>query len=71
MIVRPACAADIPPLLSLMHGLAEFEGYRARFAVTAADLLERGFTPGREPQFHVLVADQAGTLIGYALTYLI
>ncbi|HEY6642245.1 GNAT family N-acetyltransferase [Povalibacter sp.] len=72
MIVRPAFVHDIPQLLRLMHGLAEFEGYRDRFAVTEADLLERGFNRERDPQFHVFVAADANeNLCGYALTYFI
>lgn len=72
VIVRAALAHDVPQLLRLMHGLAEFEGYRDRFAVTETDLIERGFSREREPQFHVLVAaDAGGGLCGYALTYFI
>lgn len=72
MIVRPAFVHDVPQLLQLMHGLAEFEGYRDRFAVTQADLIERGFNRDRAPEFHVFVAaNETETLAGYALTYLI
>ena len=72
MIVRPALLHDVPQLLQLMHGLATFEGYRDRFAVTEADLVERGFSRKRAPEFHVFVAaDESETLAGYALTYLI
>jgi GNAT superfamily N-acetyltransferase len=72
VIVRPAFAHDVPQLLQLMHGLADFEGYRDRFAVTEADLLDRGFNREREPQFHVFVAADADEKLGgYALTYFI
>lgn len=72
MIVRPAFVHDIPQLIGLMRGLASFEGYLDRFAVTEADLLDRGFSNEREPQFHVFVAaDAAEKLSGYALTYLV
>lgn len=72
MIVRPAFVHDVPQLLQLMHGLAEFEGYRDRFAVTEADLMERGFSRERAPEFHVFVAaTETEHLAGYALTYLI
>ena len=33
-MIRRAVAADAPQLLSLMRGLAQFEGYDDRFAVT-------------------------------------
>ena len=70
--IRPARSTDVSQLLRLMHGLAEFEGYRDRFAVTEADLLERGFNADCEPQFHAFVAANAeDQLVGYALSYLI
>jgi GNAT superfamily N-acetyltransferase len=71
MNIRSARAGDVSQLLQLMLGLAEFEGYRDRFAVTEAELLERGFDVRREPQFQVFVADDGDALRGYALTYLI
>lgn len=72
MIVRPAFVHDVPQLLQLMHGLAEFEGYREQFALTEADLVERGFSRDRDPQFHAFVAAAPDeTLCGYALTYFI
>ena len=42
-MIRRALASDAPQLLSLMRGLARFEGYDDRFAVTVEALLERGF----------------------------
>ncbi len=42
-MIRRAVASDAPQLLSLMRGLARFEGYDDRFAVTVEVLLERGF----------------------------
>ncbi|GGG59353.1 hypothetical protein [Hymenobacter glacieicola] len=38
-----ATAADIPALLPLMEGLADFEHYRDTFAVTAEVLYRQGF----------------------------
>jgi GNAT superfamily N-acetyltransferase len=69
--VRDANQHDVGELIELMRGLAQFEGYLERFVVTPNDLLERGFDVSREPQFHVIVAEKAGRLIGYALTYLV
>lgn len=66
--IRPALAADADALLALMQALAEFEGYRAQFRVTVADLLERGLDGGAPPQFHALVAETTpGALCGYAV----
>ncbi|MFL6549573.1 MAG: GNAT family N-acetyltransferase [Povalibacter sp.] len=69
--IRDAQAGDAEAVLQLMRQLAEFEGYLDRFAVTVDDLLKRGYDSTREPQFHISVAETAGQLIGYALTYLI
>lgn len=70
-IVRAAQENDVPQLLQLMRGLAQFEGYLSRFAVTQQDLLERGFGRNGAPQFHAFVADAGAVLKGYALVYLI
>ena len=70
-MIRRAVAADAPQLLSLMRGLARFEGYDDRFAVTVEALLERGFSPDRPPEFTAWVAEIDGTLVGYAVIYVI
>ena len=69
--LRDATRHDVDGLIELMRGLAQFEGYLDRFTVTPRDLLERGFDTSCEPQFHVVVAEKGGQLIGYALTYLV
>lgn len=70
-MIRRAVAADAPQLLSLMRGLAQFEGYDDRFAVTVDALLERGFSPQRPPEFLAWVAEVDGKLLGYAVIYVI
>lgn len=70
-MIRRAVAADAPQLLSLMRGLAQFEGYDDRFAVTVDALLERGFSPQRPPEFIAWVAEADGKLLGYAVIYTI
>lgn len=70
-MIRRAVAADAPQLLSLMRGLARFEGYDDRFAVTVEALLERGFSPERPPEFTAWVVEIDGTLVGYAVIYVI
>ncbi len=70
-MIRRAVAADAPQLLSLMRGLARFEGYDDRFAVTEAALLERGFSLQRPPEFFAWVAELEGKLVGYAVIYVI
>jgi len=70
-MIRRALAADAPQLLSLMRGLARFEGYDERFAVTVDDLIERGLSPQQAPQFTAWVAELDGALVGYAVVYVI
>src|SRR5262245_14417011 len=70
-MIRRARASDAPQLLSLMQGLARFEGYGDRFAVTVEALIERGFSPHRAPEFTAWVAELDGTLVGYAAIYVI
>ncbi|MEP7067432.1 MAG: GNAT family N-acetyltransferase [Gemmatimonadota bacterium] len=71
--IRRAVEHDVPALLTLMRGLAEFEGYDAAFAVTEDTLVEQGFT--REPpDFYALVADSSEStpgLLGMLVYYLI
>lgn len=70
-MIRRAVAADAPQLLSLMRGLARFEGYDDRFSVTVDDLLERGFSSDRPAQFTAWVAELDGALVGHAVVYVI
>src|SRR5665213_498147 len=69
--VRPATVSDVPALLPLMRGLAEYEGYADRFVVTEATLIEQGFRRS-PPDFECIVADSGdGTLIGVLVFYMI
>ncbi|WP_129644350.1 GNAT family N-acetyltransferase [Peristeroidobacter agariperforans] len=70
-MIRRAQASDARQLLSLMQGLARFEGYDDRFAVTVDALIERGFSPHRPPEFTAWVAELDASLVGYALIYVI
>lgn len=68
--IRPAVEADIPALLPLMRGLAEFEHYADSFAVTEDVLRERGFRHA-PADFHALVADGADSLVGMLVFYIV
>jgi len=66
--VRPATAADVPAFLALVDGLADYERLprpdpdaRCRLAVDAQA------TP---PRFHLLLAEVAGAIAGYAVWFL-
>ena len=65
--LREAVAADVPAILRLIHGLAEYE--RAPDAVTATpeDLLRDGF--GDRPLFHVVLAEWNGEAVGFAFYF--
>ena len=70
MEIRKAVEADIPDLLPLMRDLAEFEKYAEDFAVTEAVLREQGFRQS-PPEFHCLVAEKGGELVGFLVYYFV
>lgn len=65
--IRDAAASDVPVILRLIRGLAEYE--RAPDAVTATeeDLLRDGF--GDRKHFHVVLAEWDGTAVGFAFYF--
>ena len=65
--IRDAAASDVPVILRLIRGLAEYE--RAPDAVTATeeDLLRDGF--GDPPRFHVALAEWEGAAVGFAFYF--
>ncbi|WP_454692297.1 N-acetyltransferase family protein [Achromobacter aloeverae] len=68
-LIRPATPADIPAILALMRGLAEYEKLTHLFAATAANLRASLF--GEQPAAQCLVAESAadGGLVAYALWF--
>jgi GNAT superfamily N-acetyltransferase len=69
-VIRKAAEADIPRLLPLMRELAEFEKYAEDFAVTEEVLREQGFRRS-PPDFHCLIAEQGGELVGFLVYYFV
>ncbi|GGF81279.1 GNAT family N-acetyltransferase [Alteromonas lipolytica] len=66
VIIRSAETRDIAAVLPLMHKLAEFEGYRHQFKVTASSLrtiIEQNNDTG------IVVADSADAIVGYLAYY--
>ena len=65
--IRDAAASDVPVILRLIRGLAEYE--RAPDAVTATeeDLLRDGF--GEWKRFHVVLAEWDGAAVGFAFYF--
>ncbi len=66
--IRRACAADADALVTLVQGLADFEHLTGPDTAGAARLRRDLTDPARI--FDVLVAESAGTLVGYALFFL-
>ena len=65
--LRPAEAADVPAILRLIHGLAEYERAPDEVKATEADLLRDGF--GAKPMFHVVIAEWDGAPVGFAFYF--
>ena len=70
MRIRKAIESDTSKLLRLMRELAEFEKYISDFAVTEETLREQGFRRS-PPDFHCFVAEENGSLIGFAVYYFV
>jgi ribosomal protein S18 acetylase RimI-like enzyme len=66
--IRRASAADADAIVTLVRGLADFEHLPGPDAAGAARLRRDLTDPARI--FDVLVAESAGTLVGYALFFL-
>src|ERR1700724_284320 len=69
-LIRKAVEADVPALLPLMRELGGFEKYENAFAVTEEVLLEQGFRRS-PPDFHCLVAEGNGALVGFLVYYFV
>lgn len=65
--LRPAEAADVPVILRLIRGLAEYERAPDEARATEADLLRDGF--GAKPLFHVVLAEWDGAPVGFAFYF--
>ncbi len=65
--IRPAVAADVPLILSLVRELAEYEREPDAVIATEADLLRDGF--GAQRRFECVVAEWDGKPAGFALFF--
>jgi GNAT superfamily N-acetyltransferase len=66
-MIRPATAADVPAIDRLIRGLAEYERLEHALNLDADRLHEHLFGP--RPVAEVLLAEEAGEAIGYALFF--
>ncbi|MBN1207122.1 MAG: GNAT family N-acetyltransferase [Myxococcaceae bacterium] len=66
-MIRPATAADVPALVQLIRALSEYEKLSHQVVVDEARLREHLF--GARPYAEVLLAEDAGRVVGYALYF--
>lgn len=67
LAIRRATRRDVPTILRLVRGLAEYERLAHQLAATAARLRRHGFGPRR--YFETLICRRGGSPIGFALYY--
>ena len=65
--IRAAVAADVPVILQLIRGLAEFERAPDQVTITEAELLRDGF--GARALYECLLAELDGEAVGMALFF--
>ncbi|HEV8306835.1 MAG TPA: GNAT family N-acetyltransferase [Methylomirabilota bacterium] len=65
--LRPATAADVPAVLELIRGIAEYERLSHEVEATEALLRTHGF--GRRPIFEAVLAERDGRAVGFALYF--
>jgi GNAT superfamily N-acetyltransferase len=66
-VIRPATAADTPAIARLIRGLAEYERLPVEAGFDEDRLREHLFGP--RPFAEVLLAEDAGTVVGFALFF--
>ena len=67
LTIRPGTARDVPTILALIRGLADYERLRRECKATAAGVRRHGF--GRRPYFETLIARRGGRPVGFALYF--
>ena len=67
LALRPATAADVPTILALIRGIAEYERLSHEVEATEALLREHGF--GRRPVYEAILAERVGRAVGFALYF--
>jgi GNAT superfamily N-acetyltransferase len=67
LTLRPALAADVPTILSLIRALADYEKEPHAVVATEEVLARDGF--GDAPRFHVILAAWNGEAVGFAFYF--
>jgi GNAT superfamily N-acetyltransferase len=65
--LRPATERDVPTILALIRGIAEYERLSHEVEATEALLREHGF--GRRPVYEAILAEREGRAVGFALYF--
>jgi GNAT superfamily N-acetyltransferase len=66
-MIRPATPADVPTIARLIRDLAEYERLSDKVVLKESDLREHLF--GSRPYAEVLLAEDGGTVVGFALFF--
>lgn len=66
-MIRPATPADVPSIIQLIRALADYEKLSDQAVINEAQLREHLFGP--RPYAEVLLAEEAGRVVGYALFF--
>jgi GNAT superfamily N-acetyltransferase len=66
-MIRPATSADVPAIIHLIRALSDYEKLSDQVVVTEAQLREHLF--GARPYAEVLLAEEQGRVVGYALYF--
>ena len=67
LVIRRGTARDVPTILSLIRGLAEYERLAHEVQATASPVRTHGFGPRR--YFETLICRRGGRPIGFALYF--
>jgi GNAT superfamily N-acetyltransferase len=67
LMIRKGTVRDVPAILSLIRGLAEYEHLSSEVIATPARLRQHGF--GKRPYFETLIAKQDKKVVGFALYF--
>jgi GNAT superfamily N-acetyltransferase len=69
MFIRPALAADVPVILGLIRGLADYEKLSHEVEATESRLLETLFPAAGTPSAECVLACEDGAARGFALFF--
>jgi GNAT superfamily N-acetyltransferase len=67
LLIRPGTPQDVPTILKMIRGLAEYEHLAHEMKATAARLRRDGF--GRRRYFETLVCERGRKIVGFALYF--